>query len=218
MKREKQKLFYSSIFPLLFVLLIWLIKIVEEASGISFHEFGVKPRNTSGLQGIILSPFLHGDWEHLWANTAPILVLGTAIFYFFRPIAFRVIFFIYIISGIWLWFGGREVWHIGASGLIYGFASFVAIIGFLSKERSLGAISLLTVFLYGSIIWGILPLKQGVSWEGHLYGLISGIIIAYYYRNYFKKDEIEEKESDFSKPQTTSNIEINYEYLEDNEG
>jgi membrane associated rhomboid family serine protease len=90
---------------------------------------------------------------------------------------------IYLISGIWLWFGGRPAYHIGASGIIYGFASFLFISGIIRKYIPLMAISLLVAFLYGGLIWGVLPIDMKISWEGHLYGGIAGIVVAFYYKN-----------------------------------
>jgi membrane associated rhomboid family serine protease len=110
-------------------------------------------------------------------------VLGVGLFYFYRPIAPKVFILIYLVSGFWLWFGGRPGYHIGASGIIYGLAAFLFLSGVLRKYTRLMALSLLVVFLYGSLIWGIFPLDMRTSWEGHLYGAIAGLIIAVYYKN-----------------------------------
>lgn len=183
MNPEKKKFLYSLVFPGLFVVLIWIVKISELILDTHFTHWGVYPLQPENLTGIISGPLVHGDMEHLMANTVPILILGTGIFYFYRPIAFKVFVLIYLISGFWLWFGGRPAYHIGASGLIYGFAAFLFFSGLFRKYIRLMAISLLVVFLYGGMIWGILPLDNKVSWEGHLFGGIAGLIIAFYYKN-----------------------------------
>jgi membrane associated rhomboid family serine protease len=107
-----------------------------------------------------------------------------AVFYFYRTVAYRVFFFSYIFSGIWIWFGAREGWHIGASGLIYAFASFTFLSGILRKCKELMALALVIVFLYGDLIWGMFPLTKdtNISYEGHFLGAFAGIILAIYYR------------------------------------
>ena len=103
-------------------------------------------------------------------------------FYFYNKIAYKVFFLSYGIANIWIWIGARQAYHIGASGLIYSFASFLFVSGLIRKNMKLMAISLLVVFLYGSMIWGILPLQPHISWESHLMGAIAGIVLAIYYR------------------------------------
>jgi membrane associated rhomboid family serine protease len=183
MNQEKKKFYYSLLFPAIFVAVIWIVKIAETILDSSFAEYGVYPQETGGLIGIITGPLIHGDFEHLAANTVPILVLGTGLFYFYRPIAFNVFVLIYILSGLMLWIGGRPAFHIGASGLIYGLAAFLFLSGLLRKYVRLMAISLLIVFLYGGLIWGVLPIDQRISWEGHLFGGITGLAIALYYKD-----------------------------------
>jgi membrane associated rhomboid family serine protease len=183
MDPEKKKFVYSLIFPVAFVILIWIIKIAEWALGEDFGFLGIYPLRPENLHGILTGPLVHGDWGHLAANTVPLLVLGVGLFYFYRPIAPKVFILIYLVSGFWLWFGGRPGYHIGASGIIYGLAAFLFLSGVLRKYTRLMALSLLVVFLYGSLIWGIFPLDMRTSWEGHLYGAIAGLIIAVYYKN-----------------------------------
>lgn len=172
------------ILPGLFVLIIWLVKIIEVSLGTGFSEWGLYPRTISGMKGILFYPFLHGDWEHLFSNTFPIIMLGMGIRYFFKVVAHQVFLMIYLLSGILLWIGGGEGYHIGASGLIYGFAAFLFFSGVLSRNYRLWALSLLIVFLYGGLIWGLLPVQPGVSWEGHLFGAIAGIIASVTFRKY----------------------------------
>lgn len=182
---NKAPTFQNSFYlPLGFVLLIWIIKLLEFALEADWaSELGVLPRTFRGVTGIITFPLVHGDWGHLASNSLPLLVMGTAIFYFYRPVALRVIGFIYLFHGLLVFLAARQNFHIGASGLVYGFAGFLLVSGILRKERSLMALSLLVVFLYGGLIWGLLPVREGVSWEGHLFGALAGIICAFIYRH-----------------------------------
>ena len=146
-------------------------------------EAGVYPRKFSGLKGLLLSPLIHGDWKHLIDNSMPVLLLSVALFYFYRDIAYKIWFLIYFIGGILLWGVGRQAYHIGASGLIYGLAAFLFLSGVIRRVRSLMAISLLVVFWYGSMVWGLLPFDFKVSFEAHITGVLSGVILAIVYRD-----------------------------------
>lgn len=168
---------------MLLVLLIWGIKLLENTFSLHLQTLGIYPLHLRGLPGIFLAPLIHGDYSHLFTNTGPLLILGTAVFYFYRPVAFRLIFLAWIITGIWVWFGGREAYHIGASGVIYALASFLFFSGFIRRSIELMAISFIVVFLYGGMVWGIFPLKENISWESHLMGGIAGLILAVYYKD-----------------------------------
>ncbi len=175
--------FYKSVlFPLIFVLIIWAVKLVEVILDNSFVEFGIYPQKLSGLKGILFSPLVHGDYKHLISNTIPVVVLGSMLCYFYKEIWLKVISIGWITLGFWLWVIGRESFHIGASGLIYFLAAFLFVSGILRKHTSLMAVSLIVTFLYGSIIWGIFPLEERMSWEGHLSGLVAGILLAFFFR------------------------------------
>jgi membrane associated rhomboid family serine protease len=186
MKEEKRKFIFSILIPAALILVMWLIKLIEFSFDLRFTTLGNYPLEMKGIQGIVLMPFVHGSWDHLIANTVPFLVLGTALFYFYRSISFRVLIGIWILSGIWVWFSGRPSWHIGASGIIYGLSGFLFISGLIRKDSRLAALALIVTFLYGSLIWGVFPdfypKEKNVSWEGHLGGFVSGLIMAVYYR------------------------------------
>lgn len=183
-KIDKHKLFGAFLFPVLFVFLIWIIKIIEVYGNLDFSDFGLYPLKIEGLKGILFFPLIHGSWAHLINNTPPLFVLSISLFYFYRPICFRVFFLIYFIHGLWLWFLARDAYHIGASGLIYGLGAFLFASGIIRKNTNLLAISLMVAFLYGSMVWGIFPIKETVSWEGHLTGLMAGITLSFYYKKY----------------------------------
>ena len=185
MPSEKHKLFYSLFFPTVFLLVIWTVSLAEYMLGVRFVEYGLYPRSWEGLVGILTSPLIHADFNHLFANSVPLFVLGASLFYFYRSIALRVFILIWLFSNIWVWGMGREAYHIGASGLVYGLASFLFVSGLIRKEPRLMAISMFVAFLYGSLIWGVFPElfpEKNISWEGHLMGMLAGVIFAIYFR------------------------------------
>jgi len=181
---EKKILLQSILFPALFLAVIWLVKITEITLNTDFVYLGIYPLKWRGLIGILTAPLIHSDLRHLFDNSIPVFLLSTALFYFYRPVAYRVFFITWIITGILVWFGGRSSYHIGASGLIYGFASFLFFSGIIRNSINLMAISLLVVFLYGGLVWGILPYDYKISWESHLFGALTGVVLAIIYRKY----------------------------------
>ena len=182
MRNTFSKLFFSVFFPLLFVLILWVVKLYEVVNNTNLYMYGLYPRKVSGLIGIVTGPLLHADFPHLISNTLPLLVLGPIIFYSYRTIAFQVFFWVYLMTGVWVWAAGRDSYHIGASGIIYGFITFLFFSGIFRKDTRLMALSLFVTFLYGGAIWGILPFQKGISWESHLLGSLAGIITAYNFR------------------------------------
>ncbi|MBR8534529.1 rhomboid family intramembrane serine protease [Carboxylicivirga sediminis] len=181
---ELKKIKTAIIIPVFFLIITFSLKLLESLEGFSFVEWGIKPLSLAGLSGIILAPVVHSDWDHFFANAVPLFVLGTALFYFYRGIAIKVFVLIYLLTGLWVWLGGRDAWHIGASGVIYGLAAFLIVGGFIRNYIPLMAISLMVIFLYGGMIWGIFPVKWDVpySWESHLWGTVAGAVLAVIYR------------------------------------
>lgn len=186
MSKEKKKFLYSLLIPIGLLFVMWMVKIIEYSFNISLLSYGNYPLDIKGVKGIILMPFIHGDWDHLIANSVPFLILASALFYFYSSISVRVLIGIWFLSGIWVWFGGRPSWHIGASGLIYGLSSFLFVSGLIRKDTRLAALALIVTFLYGSLIWGafpdFFPKEKNISWEGHLGGAVAGLVLALYYR------------------------------------
>ena len=162
---------------------MWIVKFIEHYFGISFCDFGMFPKTISGLKGIIFSAFIHQDFSHLLNNTYPLVILGGMLFYFYKKLGLEIFLWLFFITGFWLWAIGRDNYHIGASGVVYALASFIFFSGLFKKQTKLSAASLLVIFLYGSMIWGVLPIYNGVSWEGHLAGLLAGLLMAIIYRN-----------------------------------
>ena len=198
-KAERNQLLRSFIVPIGFVVIIWLVKGVEELFHLDFSFLGIKPLQTDGMPGIFLFHFLHGSWSHLYANTLPIIVLGACLYYFYRQIATKICLLLMFSTGLLTWCGARGGVHIGASALIYGLAFFLMLSGFIRRNRSLVVISLLVIFLYGSLVWGLYPkyaIENHISWEGHLAGFIMGIAFAIFYKNEGPQREIENDDDD----------------------
>ena len=199
--------------PFFFLCIMWIVKIVELHYNITLVNYGVLPKKIEGLKGILFSPFIHKDFTHLINNSLPILILGIMLFFTYKKTALSIFFWLFFISGFWLWIIGRPSYHIGASGIIYSLASFLFFSGVFSKNRQLIAISLVIIFSYGYLIWGIFPTNSNISWEGHLTGLLAGLLVAFFYKN----SGPEEKKYDWELEDEESNngakdkeIEINY--------
>jgi len=180
---ERKKLIRSIVFPGFFLFLFWLVKFTELGLETDFSFLGIYPLKGKGIIGILTAPLVHDDIKHLADNSIPVFLLSTAIFYFYNEVAFHVCILVWIITGSLVWIFGREAYHIGASGLVYGFASFLFFSGIIRKNRNLLAISMLVTFLYGSLVWGLLPYDYRISWESHLMGAITGILLAFIYRS-----------------------------------
>lgn len=161
---------------------MWAVHIISTEFGLKLSVYGLMPRSPEGILGIFTMPFLHGSYLHLLSNTGPVLILGWALYNFYPTLATRSLLGIWVISGIWLWISGRESYHIGASGVVYGLASFLFLSGWLRLEKRVAALSLLVAFVYGSLWWGVLPVDPTISWEGHLWGALAGFALAVYFR------------------------------------
>ena len=161
-----------------FVVAIWLIDMVNWALDLELQRFGVRPRQLAGLPGILLAPLLHSGPVHLFANSLPLLVLGTGMLYLYPNSALKVLPAIYLGPGIAVWLFAEGGIHAGSSGLVYGLASYVFVAGVIRLDRRAIAASLLVCFLYGTLAWGVLPIKPGVSWETHLAAALIGLVLA----------------------------------------
>jgi membrane associated rhomboid family serine protease len=181
---DKKKFISSLILPGGFIIFLWLIKICEIVFNLDFTRLGVFPGSIQGLPGIIFGPLIHANFKHLLSNTLPVLLLGTGIIYFYKDASLKVIAIIYFGTGILDWFFARKAYHIGASGLIYGFVAFLFFSGVIRRDTRAIALALIVTFLYGSIIWGVLPLDSSVSWESHMFGSLIGIFCAFLFRSF----------------------------------
>ena len=163
---------------------LWLILIVDAVLGLGLARFGLRPRHIDGLIGVFTAPLLHSGAEHLFSNSLPLLVSLTTVLYLYPRSAMRVIPVIWIGSGILAWIIGRESLHFGASGFVYGLLAYVFVSGILRLDMRSVAVSVMVWFLYGSMIWGVLPIRPNMSWELHLTGAILGVALAIVFRHW----------------------------------
>ena len=199
-------MFYAAFFPCILLIILWLIRLWEWDFQTNLYWMGVYPRTVFGLLGVLTEPLVHASAKHLFANSVPLLVLGWCLFYFYKDLGYVVFPTLWIFSGFITWCIGRESYHIGASGLVYGLSFFLFFSGVIRRSVPLMAVSILVVFLYGSTVWNMLPIseliKENISWEGHLSGAFSGFLCAYLFRKYgpqkpadpFENEENEEED------------------------
>lgn len=165
--------------PVLVLLaLMWATEIVDLLTPLNLDRFGIRPRNLGHLQGIVLSPFLHLGFGHLIANSLSLVVLGSLLALTTRHL-WLVTGGVILLGGLGVWLlGGPSTVHIGASGVVYGYAAFLAVYGFVARRFGSAAVGVLVIVVYGSMLWGVLPLRAGVSWQGHLFGALAGVLMA----------------------------------------
>lgn len=208
---EIKRLLLSMLIPFMMVFVMWLVKIVEILFGTDLYFLGIFPFRYSTLTGIVTSPFIHADLRHLLNNTLPLFILGTALFHFYPQVAFRVLLWLFLLTGLAVWLSGRPAWHIGASGIVYGLAAFLFVSGIIRRHIPLMGLSLLVVFLYGEMVWGIFPGFRGnISWESHMLGAAAGLLLAIWYRSEGPQRPVpfyegEEEEEDAGSPQENDN-------------
>jgi len=164
--------------------LLWVILIVDSVLGLGLARFGLRPRQFDGLIGVFTVPLLHSGPEHLLSNSLPLLISLTAILYLYPASSIRVIPIIWMGSGLLAWVIGRPSLHFGASGFVYGLLAYVFISGILRLDMRSVAVSVMVWFLYGSMIWGVLPIRPNMSWELHLAGAILGVALAIAFRRW----------------------------------
>ncbi len=204
---ERVKIIASFILPVIFVALLWVITVFDQELNLRLWRYGVLPLTAPGLIGILFYPLIHAGFGHLASNTLPLLILGALTMYFYRPIAIKLFFIIYFVSGLLIWIIARQGSYIvGASGIIYGLAGFLIFSGIIRRNRNLLAISLLVVFVYSGIIAGMFPflVPSTISWEGHLSGFFVGMFCAFIFRKQGPPDEreieLEDDDIDYTLP------------------
>ena len=163
--------------------------VFSQVTGASFTRWGIFPRAADGLIGILSAPLIHGSWEHLFSNSAPFFVTTTIIHFFYKKVAWPSFIFIYLLTGLLVWLFGRSVYHIGASGVVYGLVSFIFWTGIFRRNMKSIVLALIVTVLYSGYLGGILPEKEGISWESHLIGGIVGIIVAFVFKSMIEVDE-----------------------------
>lgn len=186
MKQEFKLIINSIQFSIIFISLLWLTYLVQTLFSIdSLYQFGIYPRSQKGIWGLFLAPFIHSDIEHLISNSIPLLILLSLLHHFYKTLAYKVFVSTFLFGNILVWLAARESYHIGASGIVYGVASFLFVSGMIRKISALSAISLIVVFLYGGMIWGMFPVEWNyhLSYEGHFFGFFVGGTLAFVFKN-----------------------------------
>ena len=167
---------------LCFVLLIWIVALLDWGLGLELIRFGVRPRSYSGLPGVLVAPLMHRDFPHLISNSLPLLGLGTGILYLYPQSSLKVMPVVSLGPGLAGWLWGRPPVHIGGSGLIYGLAIYILISGIIRRDTRAVSASMLVFFLYGTLLWGLLPSHSSISWETHLIAALMGLALAVLFR------------------------------------
>lgn len=196
--REKRKLLGSMIYPFIILVVMWLVKVAEILGGFRFSYLGIIPLELEGLPGLITAPLIHGDLEHLLSNSVPFFLLASGLFYFYDKRAFRILLFAYFLPGLWVWLFARgNSSHIGASGVVYALASFHIFSGLIKRQKQVLAFSMIVLFLYGSMVWGIFPdffPHKNISWESHLMGGVAGLLLAFFFKGEGPQREVSQWE------------------------
>ncbi len=203
MQESRNHFFRSLRIPALFLVLMWGVHLFQALLGFDFGQFGLYPREVFGLRGVLFSPLIHDDFPHLISNTAPMFLLAATTLFFYPRIALRSMTMIYVLTGVAVWVFGRKVFHIGASGVVYGLVSFLFWMGIFRRSLKSIILAVIVVFLYSSLFLGILPNQEGISWESHLLGGLVGIFVAYWYKEEMEADEVQQPpvvEDDRSEP------------------
>lgn len=202
MNKEYQQLLKILIFPTGLVLIIWIVEIIEFSSGMRFTRYGIYPRDVNALTGIVTAPFIHSDWKHLISNSFPLFALSTMMVVFYKRLIIATYIGILLLTGLSVWLFARESYHLGISGIVYGLIGFIFWAGiFRDNTRSI-ILSLVILIAYSGYFQGLTP-EEGVSWESHLFGAMSGAFFAFAYKN------IEVDEEDLFKEKVTASPQIN---------
>jgi membrane associated rhomboid family serine protease len=181
---DRNRLRHSFRLAVAFAALLWTIKIVEIIFHLKLVRYGVYPLQPGGLAGIFTGPLIHGSWSHLFANTLPIIILGTVLLYGYPRSAKLVLAAVWLGSGLGVWLFAREAYHLGASGLTFGVMFFLLVVGTLRWDKRAMVLSMIVFFLYGSMVWGIFPSDPGISFESHLFGAVIGAVLAIALKNH----------------------------------
>jgi len=191
MDQETKRFIRRLGFPLGFVGVIFVIHLLQAILNLDLRRLGVFPRELDGLPGILTGPLIHGSWEHLFSNSVSFIMLGAVLFWFYPRIALRSIIWLYLLSGFGIWISGQPFsYHIGASGIVYGMVSLVFWSGVFRRNVKSIVLALIILVMYAGFFEGIVPGKEGISWEGHLSGAIAGILLAFVYRRDVEEDEV----------------------------
>lgn len=164
--------------PIVLAALMWISEIIDTVPGVDLDQYGIQPREVDGLTGIAAAPMLHAGFDHLVANTSVFVVLGLLVAWLTRHF-WKVTVGVALLGGLAVWLvGAPHSVHVGASGLVYGYAAFLVVYGLVARRVTAVIVAVVVFLVYGSIVWGVLPGQPGVSWEGHLFGAVAGVLLA----------------------------------------
>ncbi len=194
----KRHLADSLRFPLFVVLVIWMVHLYQRAAGWDPGMYGIMSRRFWGLQGILTGPLVHGSWGHLASNSVPLFVLTVMTTYFYKKVAMRAFWMIYVLTGVSVWMFGRDVSHIGASGVVYGLVAFIFWNGIFRRSLRSIMLAAIVMLLYSGMFMGVLPDQEGVSWESHLLGSLVGIFVSFWFKGEMEEDELEKHRDPFA--------------------
>tara|TARA_B100001287_G_scaffold134330_1_gene113101 strand:+ start:13906 stop:14556 length:651 start_codon:yes stop_codon:yes gene_type:complete len=182
--KEFFEVFFKSSWIILFVACLWLIHFANVYFDLNLNKLGIVPRNLSGIVGVFFAPLIHSkdNLNHLLNNSAPLLILTWTLFYFYKPIAWKIFIYSWLCTGVFVWISARVAYHIGVSGILYSLLFFIFFSGVFRKDARLLTVALMVVFLYGSMVWGIFPYNWKISFESHFFGAITGTVLAYFYK------------------------------------
>lgn len=186
MSSDRNKFWQHVIITFLLIAVLWVVELLQYAAGFDFSDFANHPRHTDGLKGILFSPFLHNphSLDHLISNTLPLMVLLMVLLSAYTRIALPVLGFIHLGSGLLVWLlAPQNTYHVGASGIVYGLALFLIASGLFRKDQNSVAIAIFVTLVYGGMVIGFIP-ARGVSWQSHLYGALSGVMMAFVFRRH----------------------------------
>jgi len=203
------RLIDSIVWPLVIVVAIWVVFFVNLRFGLDLNQYGMRPQDLRGIFGIFTMPFLHGDFDHLFSNSVPLLLSMAFIFIYFDKERIPILLLNVLLTGIILLaIGEPRSNHIGASGLVYAYIFFLVTHAIFTRNKEMLGASFLLIFLYGSLIYGIFPeygriVGKNISWEGHLAGAISGVVFGFLFRKtgpqqamFFENESDDDEEDD----------------------
>ncbi|NJC28167.1 rhomboid family intramembrane serine protease [Neolewinella antarctica] len=183
--------------PVLMLAVMWLVFGVDMLLGGQLtYQYGLSSREIAGLPGIVMSPFLHGGIGHILSNSFPFLTLSGLLVFFYPRLWPRVLATLWLGTGALVWTLGRDVTHIGASGVVYALAAFLAFSGIFRRDFRAVIVSLIVLFYYGGMVSGVLPGQEGISWESHLLGLVMGGFSGWLFRGELEAHEVAKREKD----------------------
>lgn len=163
-----------------FVALLYMVELADVVSGSRLEEGGIEPREADGLWGVLFGPVLHDDWAHLAANTLPLLVLGFLVFLSGLRTGVAVTAVVWLVGGVGTWLtGGANTIHLGASLIVFGWLAYLLVRGFFTRQAGQIAVGVVVLLFYGGLLWGVLPGEEGISWQGHLFGAVGGVLAAW---------------------------------------